>query len=350
MRTLHIGIEARAAGDVLGGRGRYVRELLRALRALDEPPRLTLLTRQPWPDLVLGPDDRWFEVNGSGAAWAVRAAAHVPSLGIDVLFTPTSHSLAAMTTTPAVTLVHDAFAFERPEVLPPGAWLERYSLRAAAWRGRDAICTSEATRQALGCYVPRLIQRLTVVPLAAAPIFFNPAPLTHGWPPYILTVGTLEPRKNLPRLLDAFTRAQVDADLVVVGQRGWEAASLDRALQDGGDRIRTLGPVSDAELASLYAGAGLVCLPSLAEGFGLPVLEAMAAGAPVLTSDCSSLPEVAGDAAVLVNPLDVDAIAQGITQGFQNRELAERGRLRAAQFSWERVARETLNVLAQRCG
>lgn len=154
--------------------------------------------------------------------------------------------------------------------------------------------------------------------------------------PYVLFVGTVEPRKNLPRLLEAFSRlGDVDAELVLVGPEGW---STDLP----STRARRLGFVPQADLDGLYAGAAVVAYPSLREGFGLPVLDAMAHGAAVVTSATTSTAEVAGDAALLVDPLDVDAIAGAIGQLLADPDQAARlgaaARERAGTFTWARTA------------
>jgi glycosyltransferase involved in cell wall biosynthesis len=169
--------------------------------------------------------------------------------------------------------------------------------------------------------------------------------------PYVLAAGTLEPRKNLERLLDAWAQlapALRDAhELVLVGPAGWEADSILGRARGAG--VRITGYVPDEELAALYGGCELFCYPSLYEGFGLPVLEAMRAGAPVITSNVSSLPEVAGDAAVMVDPLSVDAIGSAIARLLvdpdERARLRNAGRARAAAFSWERTASELRDVL-----
>jgi alpha-1,3-rhamnosyl/mannosyltransferase len=166
-------------------------------------------------------------------------------------------------------------------------------------------------------------------------------------------MATLEPRKNLPRLIEAFAGLPPELrerfELVMVGARGWALGALDSSLARHADSVRALGFVADDDLPAVYAGASLVAYPSLGEGFGLPVLEAMAAGAPVLTSDRSSLPEVGGDAARYVDPTDVRSIRAGLAALLSDPAalgaMREAGRLQAARFGWDITARATLAAL-----
>jgi glycosyltransferase involved in cell wall biosynthesis len=170
---------------------------------------------------------------------------------------------------------------------------------------------------------------------------------------FVLAVGNLQPRKNLSRLVEAFAvvrRSRVPAQLAIVGQARWRESEAMRLVQERGltkDVIFT-GYVPDADLPGLYSGAAAFAYPSLYEGFGLPVLEAMTCGAPVITSNTSSLPEVAGDAALQVDPTSVRALAEAmqaiLTQGDLATRLSQRGLRRAAMFSWERAAQQTLEV------
>jgi glycosyltransferase involved in cell wall biosynthesis len=171
-----------------------------------------------------------------------------------------------------------------------------------------------------------------------------------GGRPYVLSVGSLEPRKNLRRLLAAWQHLGARKEgvtLLVAGTTGhvFRDAGLDPLPTD----VRPIGFVSDDDLRALFSGAEAFVFPSLYEGFGLPVLEAMACGAPVICSRAGSLPEVAGDAALLVDPLNSDAIADGLQKVLANRDLRadlrERGLARAAQFSWDATAEQIWNVL-----
>jgi glycosyltransferase involved in cell wall biosynthesis len=170
-----------------------------------------------------------------------------------------------------------------------------------------------------------------------------------GEHPYVLSVSTLQPRKNYVRLIQAFATVGGEVRLVIAGGRGWLYEDIFAAAAKYGDRVRILGFVDDADLPALYRSAALFAFPSLYEGFGLPVLEAMACGVPVVCSNASSLPEVAGDAALLVDPFDVDGIADLMARALRDRELAmdlvERGLAQASRFTWERSARQLLAAI-----
>jgi len=172
-------------------------------------------------------------------------------------------------------------------------------------------------------------------------------------PPYVLTVGTIEPRKNHVRLIKAFevvASAFPALKLVIAGKSGWLNGEVFKTAKESsvGSRILFLNYVSDADLPELYRLAEVMAYPSLYEGFGLPALEALACGTPVLTSNNSSLPEVVGEAALLVDPMSVSEIAAGLTAAIENPELRSRmralGFIQARRFSWDRAARETLRV------
>jgi glycosyltransferase involved in cell wall biosynthesis len=204
--------------------------------------------------------------------------------------------------------------------------------------------------------------RVRVVHEAAAPVYY-PRPretlagvaARRGFDPqrpYVLFVGTLEPRKNVPLLIEAFAivRRHLDAQLLLVGARGWldEPIFAAQAKSGVGEDIRVLGSLGEDELPVLYSHAGVFALPSLYEGFGLSVLEAMACGAPVLCSSAGPLPEVAGDAAVLLPPHDpsswAEAIVDLLVEPRRAQAFRERGMARAKTFSWEAAAQATREV------
>lgn len=257
---------------------------------------------------------------------------------------------------PAVAMVHDLAFRVRPDEVP---WQQRLylgSLMPPAVRGAAAIlCPSEATRRDLldNFVADGLDRRVTVIPEGPGIDADQAgAPLPDGVePPFLLFVGTIEPRKNLLRLLRALRRLRRRRPvppLVIAGRAGWAyGTTLDQLRADPG--VRLLGHVDDATLATLYRSATALCMPSVYEGFGLPVLEAMVAGLPALVGNQGSLPELAGGAAVEVDPNDVGAIEEGLARLLDDDalrgRLIARGHERAVKFTWQAAATRTLEVI-----
>jgi len=353
--TLTVGIDARAAAEVPAGRGRYVRELLTALAGLEQAQDLQfrLYARERWGELPAGRFS-WELIERPDPLWHLSAARRA-NRECDVFLSTNSYLTAWFTRVPTSIVIYDLVPWTHPDTANRrSAVIERATIRPALRRAAALPCISEATRTDLIERFPGTRDRASVIPLAADPDFAEPV-AAPGHPqlqhPYVLAVGTLEPRKNLERLIEAWfalpTEVRGEHELALVGPRGWDEAGILQKAADHGARL--LGRVSETELRALYAGATAFAYPSLYEGFGLPVLEAMAAGAPVITSTCSSLPEVAGDAALLVDPEDVGAISAALARVLTEPELADdlraRGRARAAAFSWARTAAETVSVL-----
>jgi glycosyltransferase involved in cell wall biosynthesis len=258
--------------------------------------------------------------------------------GVDVLHCPTFRG-PVRSSVPVVVTVHDLAVLRHPGTF--NQWTRRYSRFAVprvARAARRLIAVSEFTRGEIVELLGAPEERIRVIPNAVGEPFEPRGAAAEG--DYILAVSTLEPRKNLPRLLDAFERARLNGlRLLVAGAPGWGGVRVE------GDGVRWLGEVGDEELARLYRGARCVAYVSLYEGFGLPVLEAMACGAPVVAARNDAAAEVAGDAAVLVDPLDPDAIAAGLAEAVDRRdELRARGLERAATFRWADAARATVEV------
>ncbi|MBZ0269341.1 glycosyltransferase family 4 protein, partial [bacterium] len=236
-------------------------------------------------------------------------------------------------------------------------------LISRAVRAADRVVTdSEHVRADLVRRLRVPEDKLTCVPLGVSDEF-RPSSAgdvakvreAFGLPrPYVLFVGNLEPRKNLPGLLRAFravrSRAPEPLDLVVCGKIAWKSGSLLKELNAGdlAGSVHLTGYVRSADLPALYTGASVFAFPSFWEGFGFPVLEAMACGTPVVTSNVSSLPGVAGDAALLVDPRDpeeiADAIALLLTDEATRNELVRKGHERVQGFQWSRTARGTLEA------
>jgi glycosyltransferase involved in cell wall biosynthesis len=288
-----------------------------------------------------------------------------------VLFVP-SHVVPLLHPRRTVVTIHDLGYLYYPEAHTRFSrwylhWSTIFSVRAA----RRVIAVSAATADDLArrYHVPR--SKIRVVLHGVDPAFgrvtdpevIAEALARHGLgdAPYLLFVGTLQPRKNLGMLIDAFARlldAWDGADgpaprLALGGKKGWLYDTLFAQVERLGltDRVRFLGYVPDADLPPLISGAAAVVLPSLFEGFGLPALEALACGAPLLAANATSLPEVTGDAALLLDPHDPDAWAAAMRRALRDpdlrADLARRGPARAAQFTWARTAEETLAVLEE---
>jgi glycosyltransferase involved in cell wall biosynthesis len=267
-------------------------------------------------------------------AWYPHVLPH-RAKGADVLHCPTYRG-PIRSSVPLVVTVHDLAVFRHPEAFPP--WTRTYSrivvprvVRAA----RIVAAVSDFTAGELETVlrVPR--ERIRVVPNAAEAAFSEEGAAEMG--DYVLAVGTLEPRKNLARTIEAAQRLGVE--LRVAGGRGWGG------VEARGAGVRWEGEVGDDQLARLYRGALCVAYPSVYEGFGIPVLEAMACGAPVVTSRGGATEEVAGGAAVLVDPEDVSAIASGIEEAIARRvELRAAGIRRARDYSWDASAKLLLQA------
>lgn len=287
---------------------------------------------------------------------SVRAA-------LNVLFCPVNVVPLACRV-PSVVTVHDLAFLAYPAAFHPAK--RRYltaMTRLSVHRARRVIAVSAHTRDDLVHHFGVRPERIAVIPNAADERYRpadDPAVVArfkaeHHLPDrVILFVGTLEPRKNLRRLIEAFALlgdAEADVRLVIVGASGWLTSDLAPLVQAHGlsDRIIFPGYVPDDDLPRWYQAATVFCYPSLYEGFGLPVLEAMACGTPVVTSRTSSLPEVAGDAALLIDPTDGDGIAHALRtvlpDDARRQEMSAAGIARSRLYAWERTAAATLDVI-----
>jgi glycosyltransferase involved in cell wall biosynthesis len=278
------------------------------------------------------------------------------------LYHATEHLLLPLRRVPTVLTVHDLIYHLFPEHHKPLNYLFlNRAMPLFVQRAKAVIAVSESTRRDLIRYYGIPPDKITVIYEAAAP-HFRPAPpeaiatvrVRYGLPEdFVLAVGTIEPRKNLSRLLEALQRLRQKGDnvrLVVVGSKGWLYEGFFRHLEELqlGDAVLLPGYVPDVDLPAVYSAAKVYVLPSLYEGFGLEVLEAMACGTAVACSRTSSLPEVGGEAAHYFDPTDVEEMAEAIATVWHNETLrAEMGRhglAQAARFSWIRAAEETMAV------
>ncbi len=278
------------------------------------------------------------------------------------LYHATEHLLLPLRSVPTVLTVHDLIFRRFPAHHKRlNRWYLNLTLPLYCRRAKHIIAVSECTRRDLAAAYRLPPAKITVVSEAAAPHFCPQPPemvaavrARYGLPErYLIFVSTIEPRKNLARLLTAFEALRADGlsdGLVIVGRRGWLYDDFFARLERSPARDRVIFPgyVPDADLPPLYAGAQACVFPSLYEGFGLPVLEAMACGTPVATSSTSSIPEVGGDAALYFDPADVEQITETTRRLLRDPALGEemraRGLAQAARFSWARAARETRAV------
>ena len=373
---MHIALDAsRITVARRTGTENYALQLIRALLSLPESAeqRFSLYFRQPpSPALLPALPNVAYRVLPARRAWThTRFALALWRDQPDVTFVP-AHTLPFLMRGRAVVTVHDLGYrfFPKAHRLMARLYLE-LTTRYSAWRADRVLADSDATRRDLIAQYGTAAAKIRVVyPSAEGVQRASAAQIAavrtaYALPErYLLFVGTLQPRKNIARLAQAFAMylarsGDPDLSLVLAGQRGWRFAP-ERDLwshlpKTAHERVRLLGYVADSDVAALYSGALAFVFPSLYEGFGFPVLEAMQCGTPVLCADTSSLPEVAGDAALLVNPLDVAQIADGIqrlmTDAALRCALIARGRAHAATFTWRRAAQQTFQALceAARC-
>lgn len=364
---MRIGLIAYGLDRQTGGIGRYTSELTRALR--DRGIDLVVLNAGR-AAVVPGVH----VLRGSRLLPAlltigqIEIARSVQRLGLDLVHDPTGVMPLMLTGAGRVATIHDVIPYVHPAASTWLDWLIYHAWLPLAVRRLDRVITdSQQSRADILRYLPIRPERLAVVSAGVSPSYrpldqaqCEPVLARNGIAyRYILYVGAVESRKNLVRLLEAYARLLAWSQnwrLVVVGARHWRASAVAEAVHRLGleEKVLFTGYVAEGDLPALYSGADLFVFPSLYEGFGLPVLEAMACGAPVITSNVSSLPEVAGDAALLVDPLNSEAITAAMQQvladGDLRADLRVQGLKRAAGFNWQRTAEETIAVYQQVLG
>jgi glycosyltransferase involved in cell wall biosynthesis len=366
---LHIAIDAHSVGTGLAGNETYAANLIEALAEIDKVNRYTLyVTRR---EAVERFHNRW-------SNFSIRLTLpHTPLVRIPITLVRelrrhpvdllhVQFTAPPFAPCPVVQTIHD-LAFEHlPETFKRRSWMQmRLTVRHTARRAAHIITVSDYSRRDIVETYRVAEERISTVPLAA-PAHFAPVEDERELrsvrerydikDEYILAVGSIQPRKNLVRLIAAYAdlrRARPQAklpQLVLVGKKAWLYGETLRAVEQYGVGDLTIftGYVSDADLQALYTGALCFVYPSYFEGFGLPPLEAMQCGAPVIVGNRTSLPEVVGDAGLLVNPFDVDQLARAIAQVIDDaslrRELRAKGFERARNFNWHETARLTLEA------
>ncbi|HET9164751.1 MAG TPA: glycosyltransferase family 1 protein [Candidatus Angelobacter sp.] len=302
--------------------------------------------------------DRLWRFGGAGLS-ASRAHA-------DVMFIPTAATMP-MGPVPAVCTIHDVTPITMPSHSAPVSAMQRLLLKGCARFSHAIITSSECSKKDIVTHLGVAEEKVVVIHDGCDQSLFNPEPpditalaALHARlgidKPYLLHHGTIQPRKNLKRLIQAFRllladNADLDFDLVLAGRQGWASDEVVNAAAErrGRDRVILAGMLDDSDLTLLIKGASLAVVPSLYEGFSLPMVEAMACGVPTIASSTSCLPEISGNALAYFDPLSCEAIAacmQAVLRDSEfRRHLREKGINRAREFTWERCARQTLDVL-----
>lgn len=364
---MHIAIDAHSVGAELGGNETYAINLIEALAEIDQTNLYTLYVTKP--AAIERFANRWsnFQVK--------QTLPHTPLVRIPLTLSRelrrnpvdllhVQYTAPPFCLCPIVTTIHD-LAFEHlPETFNRRSWMQmRLTVRRTARRAAQIITVSEYSRDDISRTYRIPPERITVTPEAAPPNF---SPLTNETElrriretygiqeSYILSLCSIQPRKNLVRLIEAYSRLRGSRpevklpQLVLVGKRGWLEAETFRAAEQNalGKDILFTGYVPEQDLAGLYSGAICFVYPSYFEGFGLPVVEAMQCGVPVIAGNRTSLPEVVGDAGLLFDPFDTQALISALTRVLEDSEyravLRARGLEQAKQFSWRRTAQLTL--------
>lgn len=364
-----IYLDISAAVHRRAGLGRYAENLALALAAANPDRYAVFYNRERGvePPASLGRFSA-HTVSRGYKSWRMLVwLGQLAHIGFDRLipdaeaFHATEHLLLPLRSVPTVLTVHDLVFRRLPAHHKPlNRWYLNLAMPLFCRRATRIIAVSEHTRRDLVAAYDLAPEKVTVIYEAAAP-HFRPQPpevvdavrARYGLPGrYLIFVGTIEPRKNLTRLLRAFEALSVDGlseGLVIVGRPGWLCGDFFNRLARSPvrDAVFLLGYSPDEDLPALYAGAQALVFPSLYEGFGLPVLEAMACGTPVVASNVSSLPEVGGDAALYFDPVDVGmtrTVRRLLGDADLREELRARGLAQAGRFSWEQVAAKTMAV------
>lgn len=369
-----IGIDYTSAIQQSAGIGRYTRELIKALATPGignglAQYRLFVADSKPaaMPP-VPGPNFTWCSTRLTDR-WLARLwyRLRLPlpvecwTGPLDLFHAPDFVLPPVKPKTRTLVTIHDLSFVRLPEMTMPGMsdHLNKWAPHSVN-RANHVIAVSEATRQDLIELYQTPPEKITVLYHGVSPEF---RPIDEasklgairqkyqlGTQPYILSLGTIQPRKNYRRLIQAFARIKLDVSLVIAGGKGWSYETIYNEAQKQGlaERVYFPGFVGEADLPALYSAASLFVYPSLYEGFGLPILEAMACGTPVIAARQSSLPEVVGNDGLLVDPYDVEALAAALTQLLEDPRLCQRlsqaGQARAAQFTWSDTATRLINL------
>ncbi len=365
---VRVAIDARKLHDF--GIGTYIRNLLRHLARLDQDTEYVVLCRREDREVAAALGENFRPVDESAQPYSIAEQLRIPMVlrreRVSLFHAP-HYVLPPLTPCRSIVTIHDCIHLMFPQYLPNrlAYGYARTFLYTASRRSSRILTVSESSKHDIVRLMKVPPERVTVIYNAIDERFGQEPDEDEVWKvreryqlhdPFILYAGNIKPHKNLERLIDAFYRLRrdgLDIRLLIIGDEISKYPNLRRAVHryQLHKYVRFLGYVPDDMLAVLYRLAGVFAFPSLYEGFGLPPLEAMASGTPVVTSNVSSLPEVVGDAAVLIDPHDPDAIADGLrrvlTDPALREDLRARGLARAREYSWDRSIRRVREIYGE---
>lgn len=364
-RCLRIGVDARLLSEPATGLGRYLFEVLS--RMVDSGHDWFLYSHRP---IIIGDWKRKnifvrnLNLNNRPMRmlWAQSVLPYWANKDqVDIFWSP-AHRIPRFLSSriDSVVTIHDlVWRYAGETMRPLSRWLDSKFMMEAASKANVVIAVSKSTAKDLIAEDRTLAEKISVITQGVSP-YLLPALRNHKQrmagvnSPYYIFVGTLEPRKNLKRLIEALSilppNVKNSAKLIIVGGKGWGGVNVESLIKEFGvqDNVEYFGYVDDSTLATLYSNALFIAMPSLYEGFGLPLIEAMAYGVPALTSNRSSMPEVVGDAGVLIDPEDVQSISNGLslllTDQKLRKMLSNYALDRVKNFDWCISAKETLKI------
>lgn len=358
---MRIGIDCRYLREAPRGVGHYLLNILNRFNCVDD----TFFLYSPGPIIFQPKKDNFIIRQGRsmpGTLWfEIKGRNLINSDRLDSFWSPCDIMPSRLSKNIYQVLsIHDLTHIFYPQTMANYNRLIHRIFFTSSMRNANHIITmSEHTKKSI-------VEHFNIVPTKISVIYegvdekFKPLDKMEAKKilqrysierPYLLSVGTLEPKKNYTRLLKAYNAVKTDLDLIIVGKKGWKADDIFKTIASLGikERVKILGYVQNDDLPYLYNGAEVFVFPSLYEGFGLPLLEAMACGTPVICSNTSSLAEISGDAAIKFNPESVDEIVNQLQRVIDDNDLKRRltklGLARAKEFSWDKTAKQTLAIL-----
>lgn len=355
-----IAIDIRSCGGEKTGKGWYTFHIVRNLLKIDKEHKYLLYTKSGIAGFEEFKNAEMITINGVGPLWHTRVVKDLKKRKVEIFFAPSSYIIPSLLPKEikSIITVHDLVAFMFPQKHNKKAvLLEKIFLKKALKKAKKVITVSNNTKQDLITQFNYEENKISTIYCSASDDFRpdNEARETNLPKKFFLAVGTIEPRKNYKKLIQAFAKINKDYPshhLMIVGQDGWEYKEVYTEIKENYLRkhVHILGYQSTQNLRTLYHLAQALVFPSLYEGFGIPPLEAMKSGCPVICSNISSLPEVVGDSAILIDPTNENNIYSAMEKIIKEPELRqnlkEKGLIQAQKFSWEASAQKLNDILS----